>query len=70
MFTYYKFCSIVFYLNFSKESGNVVQRTVTQIPDEILNNVQLQEAVKQVSNTVYHHLTSIVFPTKLVDPFI
>ncbi|XP_031561896.1 2-(3-amino-3-carboxypropyl)histidine synthase subunit 1-like [Actinia tenebrosa] len=30
------------------ESGNVVQRTVTQIPNEILNNIQLQEAVKQL----------------------
>ena len=37
------------FINFFSEVGTNIKRVVRQIPEEILNNVDLQDAIRQVN---------------------
>lgn len=45
----------------SLETGSFARRSVAQIPDAILNDPELQEAVKQVCNLDFFYICLFIF---------
>ncbi|KAK3737465.1 hypothetical protein QZH41_008349, partial [Actinostola sp. cb2023] len=52
--------------NTLSETGGLVQRTVAQIPDDILNNADLQEAIKQLPSNYNFEIYKTVWRIKSI----